>query len=178
MAKTKKKQEEEVIEEKVTEETKEVVVETVEDQLAKKDEKIKELQNELLKQHADLDNTKKRLQKERVIERKYAAMGIAKGLITPLDHFDAALNTESVDEAVTTFLAGFKMIKEQLSKALVDEGVSEIDALDEEYNPNFHQAIMTEKVEGKEANIVIQVLQKGYMFKDRVIRPAIVKITE
>ena len=70
------------------------------------------------------------------------------------------------------------MIKEQLSKALEDEGVSEIDALDEEYNPNFHQAIMTEKVEGKEANIVIDVLQKGYMFKDRLIRPAIVKISE
>lgn len=177
MAKNKKKQEEEVIEEKVIEEP-EVIVETIEDQLAKKDEEIKVLKNELLKQQADLMNIKKRLEKERITERKYAAMSAAKGLITPLDHFDLALNTTSDDEVVTTFLQGFRMIKEQLSKALVDEGVSEIDALDEEYNPNFHQAIMTEKVEGVEASKVIEVLQKGYMFKDRVIRPAIVKISE
>ena len=59
-----------------------------------------------------------------------------------------------------------------------EEGVSEIDALNEDYDPNFHQAIMTEKKDSVEANKVIEVLQKGYMFKDRVIRPAIVKISE
>ena len=176
----KKKKDEEVLETEVQEETEviEEKEETIEEILAKKDLEIKELKNELLKQHADLDNIRKRLEKERAIERKYAAMSVCKGLVTPLDHFDLALKHETEDEAVKSFMQGFRMIKEELSKALEAEGVTEIDALDEEYNPAFHQAIAVEKVDGKEANIVIEVLQKGYMFKDRVIRPAMVKISE
>lgn len=184
MAKKKKNQEETIEEkvvtkEEVAEEVKEEVKEpTIEEILESKEIEIKELKNELLKQRADLENTKKRLEKERITERKYAALSVCKGLITPMDNFDLALHAEVTDEAMKNFLQGFKMIKDQLSKALEDEGVSEIDALNEEYNPNFHQAIMTEKVECTEANIVLEVLQKGYMFKDRLIRPAIVKISE
>jgi molecular chaperone GrpE len=89
-----------------------------------------------------------------------------------------ALNHQVEDEAVQSFVQGFKMIQDQIKKGLEEEGVSEIDALNEEYDPNFHQAIMTEKKEGVEPNVVIEVLQKGYIFKDRVIRPAIVKISE
>lgn len=177
---TKKKDKvEETVEETLEEtETEAVEEETLEDLLAKKDDEIKELKNELLKQHADLDNIRKRLEKERALERKYAAMSVCKTLITPMDHYDLALKHETEDEAIKNFLQGFRMIKEELNKALEQEGVTEIDALDEEYNPQFHQAIMTEKVEGKESNVVIEVLQKGYMFKDRVIRPAMVKISE
>ncbi len=181
----KKKVTEEVIEEpSVTEE--EIVEEiidapkekTPEEVIIELEEKIKELQNNLLKEKADLENIKKRLEKERIIERKYAAMSISKSLLTPIDHFDLALTHEKSGEESEKIFQGFKMIKEQLNKALEDEGVSLIDALNEEYDPNYHQAIMTEKVEGKEPNIVLEVLQKGYMFKDRLIRPAIVKISE
>ncbi len=105
-------------------------------------------------------------------------MSICKSLLTPLDHFNLALKHETTDEESEKIFQGFKMIKDQLNKALEDEGVSIIDALNEEYDPNFHQAIMTEKVKGKEANVVLEVLQEGYMFKDRIIRPAIVKISE
>ncbi len=139
---------------------------------------IKQLKNDLLKEQADMQNTKKRLEKERITERKYAAMNVCKNLLTPLDHFNLALKHETTSEENEKIFQGFKMIKDQLNKALEDEGVSVIDALNEEYDPNFHQAIMTEKVEGKEANLVLEVLQEGYMFKDRVIRPAIVKISE
>ena len=149
-----KKSKKEIIETDVSKEVTEEVTEelekepTLEELLEQKETEIKELKNELLKQHADLDNIRKRLEKERTLERKYAAMNVCKGLITPLDHFDLALNHETTDEAVKNFMQGFKMIKEELSKALETEGVTEIDALDEEYNPQFHQAIMTEKVEG------------------------------
>ena len=139
---------------------------------------IKTLKNDLLKQHADLENVRKRLEKERVLERKYAGQGFAKHLLTPLDNFELALSHLNDDAATKQFSEGFNMIKNQLFKALEEEGVSEIDALNEEYDPNFHQAIMTEKIEGTEANQVLQVLQKGYLFKDRLIRPAIVKISE
>ncbi len=139
---------------------------------------IKDLKNTMLKDRADLVNVKKRLEKERIMERKYAAMSISKTLITPLDHFDLALKHEVVNEENKSIMQGFKIINEQFIKALEDEGVSEVDALSEDYDPNFHQAIMTEKVEGTEPNKVLEVLQKGYLFKDRLIRPAVVKISE
>lgn len=139
---------------------------------------VKRLQNDYLKEKADLENVKKRLEKERTLERKYSAMNFAKKLVSPLDTFELALSHDIEDEATKTFAQGFKMIQDQIKKALEDEGVSEIDALNEDYDPNFHQAIMTEKKDGVETNKVIEVLQKGYLFKDRVIRPAIVKISE
>lgn len=159
----------EIIEEKVV---------TCEDRLIELETQIKELKNTMLKDRADLENTKKRLEKERVTERKYASINVCKNIITPLDNFDLALKHTVTTTETEAVFQGFKMIKDQLLKALEDEGVSEIDALNEEYDPNFHQAIMTEKVEGTEPNIVIEVLQKGYIFKDRVMRPAIVKISE
>lgn len=153
-------------------------VKTAEDIIAELELQIKELKNTMLKDRADLVNVQKRLEKERIIERKYSAMSISKILITPLDHFDLALKHEINNEENKNIMQGFKIIKDQFLKALEDEGVSEVDALGEEYDPNFHQAIMTEKIEDKEANVVIEVLQKGYLFKDRLIRPAVVKISE
>ncbi len=173
----------EEIKEEIKEEQVEEIIEaakekTPEEIILELEEKIKELQNNLLREKADVENIKKRLEKERITERKYAAMSVCKSLLTPLDHYNLALKHQTTDEASELIFQGFKMIKEQLNKALEDEGVSVIDALNEEYDPNFHQAILTEKVEDKEANIVLEVLQEGYMFKDRVIRPAIVKISE
>jgi len=176
-----KKKTEQKVETNITEED----VEVVDEKQPSKDEiiqsledEIKSLKNELLKQHANLENTRKRLEKERIVERKYAALPIAKQILTPLDNFDLALKHVIDNDAVQKFAQGFEMIKTQFTKALAEQGVSEIEALNEEFDPNFHQAIMTEKIEGVEPNIVIDVLQKGYMFKDRIIRPAMVKISE
>lgn len=178
---SKKETSEEVVQETVPlEETviEEEKVITCEDLLAASEVQNKELKNTMLKNRADLENTKKRLEKERVTERKYAAMNICRNLLTPLDNFELALKHTKTNAETEAIFQGFKMIENQLIKALEDEGVSEIDALNEEYDPNFHQAIATEKVQGTEPNIVIDVLQKGYIFKDRVIRPAIVRISE
>jgi len=151
---------------------------TKEDIIADLKEEIQDLHTKLLREHADLENTRKRLEKERILERKYAALNVVKELITPMDHFELALKVEPSSDKEKNFLQGFTMIKKEFNKALEAAGVSEIDALDEEFDPNFHQAIGTEKVEETESNIVIEVLQKGYMYKDRLIRPAIVKISE
>lgn len=174
----KKKKEEEKVTKEVSEEQ---VIEkepTQEEVIEKLNSEILDLKNEMLKQHADLENTKKRLEKERVLERKYSAMNFAKQLLTPIDNFELALAHKTENDEVIQFAKGIEMIKNQFDKMLEDEGVSVIDALNEDYDPNFHQAIMTEKIEGTEPNKVIDVLQKGYMFKDRLIRPAIVKISE
>lgn len=166
------------IQEEQVEEVVEEKEPTPEEVIASLNEEIAQLKNDMLKQHADLENTKKRLEKERIIERKYAAMNFAKNLLNPIDSFELALSHANGDEKVQQFAKGLEMIKNQLQKLLEDEGVSEIDALNEEYDPNFHQAIMTEKIEGTDPNKVIEVMQKGYMFKDRLIRPAIVKVSE
>ena len=76
------------------------------------------------------------------------------------------------------FYKGVEMIYRQLKEALNKEGVTEIDALDKEFDPNYHQAIMTAKVEGKKAGVVVEVLQKGYMLKDRILRASMVKVSE
>jgi molecular chaperone GrpE len=181
MSKKKKdeiKEELEEVQETESVETTPTPTPTPEEIIEELESQIKDLKNELLKQRADVENTRKRLEKERIIERKYAAVPIAKEILMPLDNFDLALKHAQEDESVKQFVQGFEMIKKQFIKALENEGVSEIDALDADYDPNFHQAIMTEKKDGVEPNKVTEVLQKGYMFKDRVIRPAMVKISE
>jgi molecular chaperone GrpE len=178
MAKKKdvKKEVTEEVAEEVIEETE--VLPTPEEIIEGLNNQIKELKNEMLKQRADLENTKKRLEKERILERKYSAMSFAKHLLQPLDNFDLALSHVEDNEATKSLIEGMKMIKNQFTTMLEEEGVSEVGEKDEDYDPNFHQAIMTEKIEGVEPNKVTEILQKGYMFKDRLIRPAIVKISE
>jgi molecular chaperone GrpE len=181
MAKKDKQKEQQVeatVEDDVVLEEEQTEEELLKEKINELEVTIKQLQNEYLKEKADLENVKKRLEKERVTERKYAAMNFAKKLVNPIDHFELALKHDVEDEKMKNFLKGFQMIQGEFMKVLEEEGVSEIDALGEEYDPNFHQAIMVEKVEGKDPNIVLEVLQKGYIFKDRVIRPAIVKISE
>jgi len=142
------------------------------------EEELQKVRHDFLLEQADLMNMRKRLEKERVLERKYAAMGVAKAFISPLDHFELALSHAPEDETTKNFVQGFEMILKEIKKNLDEVGVSEIDALNEDYDPNYHQAVMTEKQDGVEPNKVLEVLQKGYMFKDRVIRPAMVKISE
>lgn len=153
-------------------------VEQLEQTIAALEDEVTRLKNEYLKEKADVENTKKRLEKERVIERKYAAMNVAKAFISPLDHFELALKHDVTEESTKSFVQGFEMIFKEIQKGLESIGVTEIDAEGAEYDPNYHQAVMVEQVDGVEPNQVIQVLQKGYLFKDRVIRPAMVKISE
>lgn len=149
--------------------------ETLEEKLSKE---VQNLKDQLLRNQAELENFKKRINDERIKERKYASMDICKGLLSPLDTFDLALKQEIQDEATLNFVKGFKMIEDQIFNALKDQGVCEIEAQDKKYDPFYHQAIMKEKLEGVEPEMVTEVLQKGYMFKDRVLRPSIVKISE
>ena len=90
---------------------------------------------------------------------------------------ERALSVETSEDA-EGYKKGVEMIYNQLVEALKKEGIVEIDALDKPFDPNYHQAITTEKVEGKEAGLVIEVFQKGYMIKDRLLRAAMVKVSE
>lgn len=149
----------------------------------KNDEEILKL-NELLGQEkeksmriqAEMMNFKRRKEEEVKNMYKYANEDILKSMLSVIDNFERALNMKS--EENQEFLKGFEMIYTSIVNILNDNGVTEIKALDEAFDPAIHQAVFTEARDGVEAGIVIEVLQKGYMYKERVLRPSMVKVSE
>lgn len=155
------------------------------DKVAELEKKISELEEEVAKQknayfkaYADTENLRKRLQSEAETTRKYRIQSFALEVLPVLDSMERALAVQSDDENIKNYVKGFEMIHDQLVAVLEKEGVKEIDALNQPFDHNVHQALMQEPVEGVESGIVIEVLQKGYMLKDRVLRAALVKVSE
>ncbi|RNM29203.1 nucleotide exchange factor GrpE [Erysipelothrix rhusiopathiae] len=135
---------------------------------------IETLKNDYFKMLADTENLKKRLQREHDQLRKYRIQGFAADVLPVLDNLERALKQETTDEALRE---GVQMIYDQLMASLKAEGVEPINALNQPFDPNIHQAMMTEEKEGVESNIVIEEFQKGYMLKDRILRASLVKVS-
>ena len=140
-------------------------------------QQLDSMKNDVARAYADADNLKKRLNAEAANTLKYRAQGFASEILPVLDNLERAL-AQPVDEHTQAMHKGMEMIYNQLKNALNKEGVEEIDCLDKPFDPNHAQSLMSEKKEGVDANIVIEVLQKGYMLKDRLLRAALVKISE
>ena len=138
------------------------------------------LNEKLLRVSAEMQNMKRRYEDERSKIYKYDGEELIKKLLGTLDNFERAISMDdqNLDDEVSKFLSGFKLIYSKLRGDLTDLGVQEIECLGKEFNPENMEAVMTEHVEGKEKNIVIDVMQKGYIYKDKVIRPAMVKVSE
>ena len=111
---------------------------------------------------------------------KYSEEQIIKEILPILDNFERAIkmDDDNLDDEVSKFLEGFKMVYTQFKNMLDKFEVKEIDAFGKEFDPTYHQAVMKESVPDKESGIVLEVFQKGYIYKDRVIRPAMVKVNE
>ncbi len=170
---------EEIVQEEVAQEE---IVEKSELELA--NEKIAFLEKELettknayYKAYADTENTKKRLLQDAQNQKKYRIQDFLQQILPVLDTLDRSLLLESENEQFNQLKTGIVMMKDQLVSALQNEGVEEISA-EGEFDPNVHQALLTEKVENLESNQIIEVLQKGYKLKDRVIRASLVKVSE
>ena len=170
-----KKPEQEEIKDVETEEVVEDLNVESEVDLLKKE--IDKLKNDYARAYADTENMRKRLTTEAEQTKKYRIQSFAKEVLPVLDNLERALQTE-VSEADIGFKKGVQMTYDQLLNALKNEGIEIIDCLNKPFDPNFHQAIMQEKKEGVESGIVIEVLQKGYLLKDRILRPAMVKVSE
>lgn len=143
--------------------------------------KLAEEQAKCMRIQADMINFKKRKEEEIASFYKYANLDLIESLLPTIDNFERALTSqtkEDLSEEVKKYLSGFEMIYANLVKTLNDLGVKEIEALDADFDPNYHQAVLTEKDENKQSNAVLAVLQKGYLYKDKVIRPAMVKVNE
>lgn len=155
-------------------------VETIDVKLQNEIDELKSevdrLKNAYAKAYADTENVKKRIQNEADTNKKYRIQSFAKEILPAIDNLERAMAAS--DESESQLKKGVEMIYNQLIKSLKDEGVEEIDCLNKKFDPNFEQSIMVEKKEGVEPGVVIEVLQKGYMLKDRVLRAAMVKISE
>ena len=170
---------EEIKEEKKAEEPKEHKKEH------KKDKKLEELQNEVntLKDKnmiiaAEMVNTLRRKDEEINRLLKYSNESLITELLPVIDNFERALNVDVTSNDVESYQKGMTMIYNSLKNILEKFEVKEIEAIDKEFDPSFHQAVMQEEKEGTKENIVIEVLQKGYTYKDKVIRVAMVKVNE
>lgn len=153
-------------------------IEELEEENLKLKEEIAASKNAFYKAYADAENLKKRLQSEADNVRKYRIQSFASEVLPVLDNLERALDVKVDDPNVKNYAKGFEMIYQQLVHILDVEGVKEIEALDKPFDPNVHQALMQEAKEGVEPGIVIEVLQKGYMLKDRVLRATLVKVSE
>ncbi len=122
---------------------------------------------------ADFQNYKKRVEKEKTDLYSYANEKIITGLLDVLDNFERALGQEDTGDG---FKEGMEMIFKQLSGELEKSGLAEIAALGEDFDPNFHNAVMTEETEEYESGKVSGVMQKGYTLNGKVIRPSMVKV--
>jgi len=142
--------------------------------------KNEELLNKLLYNQAEFQNYKKRKDLETSNMLKYSNQEIVTELLPIVDNFERAIKLDdaNLDDSLSKFLDGFKMIYTHFVELLKKFEVTEIDCLNKEFDPNYEQALMTVKVPGVDPGIVVEVLQKGYMLKDKMIRPALVKVSE
>ena len=158
--------------------SKEEVINPLEEESKKLEDEVARLKNDYARAYADTENTRKRLIQEAETNKKYRIQSFALEILPVLDNLERALMQKTTTEESANFKKGLEMIYTQLVTALKNEGVEEIDVLNKPYDAANAQAIMVEKKEGVEPNIVIEVLQKGYKLKDRILRAGMVKVSE
>lgn len=156
----------------------EIMEETSEDEISRLKDEVEAEQNKYLRLLADFDNFKRRSQKDREIASKFRSQSLLTDLLPVLDNFERAMGVEAKSDDASSILKGVEMVRNSLLEAVKREGLEEIPAVGEPFDPNFHQAVMQEKDENSEPGTVLQELQKGYTLKGRVLRPAMVKVNE
>lgn len=142
--------------------------------------KNKKLEQDVLVAKADLINYRRRKDEEVTRLLKFCNEDLIKQILPVLDNFERAikLDDNNLEDEVSKFLEGFKMIYCNMQNIMNNFEVKAIDNSNVPFDPAYHNAIMIEKVEGVESGMVVEVLQKGYIYKDKVIRPAMVKVSE
>lgn len=141
-----------------------------------KDEKIAELTDRMQRTMAEFDNFRKRTEKEKAAMYEIGAKDIIEKMLPVLDNFERGLTTVPEEEKENPFVQGMDKIYKQFVKTLEDIGVKPMDAAGKPFDPNFHNAVMHVEDEELGENIVAEELQKGYTYRDSVVRPTMVKV--
>lgn len=139
-----------------------------------------ELSEKVLRLTAEMQNMSRRFEQEKANIYKYEGERLVKQLLPIVDNFERAISLDdnNLTDELSKFLAGFKMIYTSMIATLKAMGVTEIEALGKEFDPTKMEAIMTTNILEEEQNVVVEVMQKGYMYNDKVIRVAMVKVNE
>ncbi len=172
------KEEIEVLEEKEVKKKKEHKKENKE--LLKLEEEKRLLNDKLLRVSAEMQNMKRRYEEELAKSYKYGGEEVILSLLPVIDNFERAikLDDSNLSDELSKFLEGFKMIYGNVLNILNNLEVKEIEALHKPFDPTMMEAVLTSHEDGVEAGMVVDVMQKGYMYKDKVIRVAMVKVSE
>lgn len=142
----------------------------------KKDELIEELNDRIKRNMAEFDNFRKRTEKEKSAMYEIGAKDIVEKILPVVDNFERGLATIPENEQKSAFAEGMDKIYRQLLKALEEAGVKPIDAVGQPFDPNFHNAVMHIEDESMGENVVAEELQKGYMYRESVVRHSMVKV--
>lgn len=146
--------------------------------IAELETKLEDADNRYLRLQADFDNFRRRSRIELEASAKYRAQSVITDLLPAIDNFERAMKMEVENEQAKSLMQGVEMVYRSLLDALKNEGVEVIEAVGKEFDPHLHQAVMQAEDENYGSNIVVEEFQKGYMLKDRVIRPAMVKVNQ
>ncbi|QYA32083.1 nucleotide exchange factor GrpE [Macrococcus psychrotolerans] len=148
------------------------------DPVAELEAKLEQSEEKYLRLYAEFENYKKRTRQELDTERTYRAQSVLRDILPAIDNIERALAQQGESDEFKSLHKGVEMVYESLLHSLKENGLEVIEALDQPFDPNLHQAVMQESDERKDSGIVLEELQKGYKLKERVLRPSMVKVNE
>jgi len=148
------------------------------DKVKKLEAELEEWKNSYTRKLAEFQNFTKRKENEVTEMRKYASEGIIVKLLDNIDNLERAVDASKESQNFDSLIEGVNMILNNLKNLLTEEGVEEIEAAGKEYDPYEHKAMITENKEELDDNVVVQVFQKGYKMKGKVVRPAMVTVNK
>lgn len=141
-------------------------------------QQLEEAENRYLRLQADFQNFRRRASLDLEAKEKYRAQSLVTELLPVLDNFERALQVTAASDETKSVLQGMDMVYKALVAALQSEGVEPVETVGKPFDPTVHQAVMTDSDDSAEPNTVLAELQKGYTLKDRIIRPAMVKVNQ
>lgn len=152
-------------------------IDELKNKISELEKNVASANDKYLKTLAESENYRKRMDEERIRDRKYASQRLLEKLVNSIDIFDKACNMKTDNEVLKNFLMGFQMIYNQINTTLEEEGVKKI-KVDAIFDPRYHHAVETDYDETKEEGTILAVLKDGYMYKDRVLVAALVKVNK
>lgn len=142
----------------------------------KKDEKIEELNDRLMRNLAEFENFRNRSEKEKSAMFEIGAKSVVEKILPVVDNLERGFDGLSEEEKETPFVKGIEAVYKQMLTAFEELGVTPIEAVGQEFDPNLHNAVMHDEDDSEETNKVVEEFQKGYMYKDSVVRHSMVKV--
>ena len=153
-------------------------IEELKKALEEKEKEIKDLKDKYLRAYAEMENMKKRLEKEKRDAIEYANESLLKEILPFIDNIERAIEHANENSKIEDFIKGIELTLDQLLKSLEKFGVKQISAKNQPFDPNYHEAMSVVETEEVEPNIVVEEMQKGYVLKNRLLRPSLVTVSK